>query len=120
MAAGEEIRNKQVIFRDYIISGFPKESDMYISTSATIKLKLPEDSTGLLILKNLYLACDPYLRIRMQKIENPIVFSSFTPGSVSTDVSSLSDLTVVIQLVESKRKHMISINYILKLASMHN
>ncbi|PON50581.1 Alcohol dehydrogenase superfamily, zinc-type [Trema orientale] len=78
--AGEEIRNTQVIFRDYV-SGFPKESDMYISTSATIKLKLPEGSTGSLVLKNLYLACDPYLRIRMQRIENPIVFTSFTPGS---------------------------------------
>ncbi|KAE8022724.1 hypothetical protein FH972_008504 [Carpinus fangiana] len=77
--SGEEaVRNKQVIFRDYV-SGFPKESDMEVTTT-TVKLKLPEGSNGILV-KNLYLSCDPYMRIRMKRIEGPNVFSSFAPAS---------------------------------------
>ncbi|PQQ08207.1 2-alkenal reductase (NADP(+)-dependent)-like [Prunus yedoensis var. nudiflora] len=79
MASGvEEVRNKQVILKDYV-SGNPKESDMYVTTSS-IKLKVPQGSKALL-LKNLYLSCDPYLRIRMDRIQGSNVFTSFTPGS---------------------------------------
>ena len=85
--SGEEAaRNKQVIFRDYV-SGFPKESDMEVTTT-TVKLKLPEGSNGILV-KNLYLSCDPYMRIRMKRIEGPNVFSSFAPASVSMHYSLL-------------------------------
>uniref|UniRef100_A0A7N2MUE8 Oxidoreductase N-terminal domain-containing protein n=1 Tax=Quercus lobata TaxID=97700 RepID=A0A7N2MUE8_QUELO len=65
MASGggvEEVSNKQVILKDYV-SGFPKESDMYLNTSGTIKLKVPEGSNAILV-KNLYLSCDPYMRPR--------------------------------------------------------
>ncbi|CAB4283975.1 unnamed protein product [Prunus armeniaca] len=79
MASGvEEVRNKQVILKDYV-SGNPKESDMYVTTSS-IKLKVPQGSKAVL-LKNLYLSCDPYLRIRMGRIQGSNVFTSFTPGS---------------------------------------
>ena len=37
---GEEVRNKQVLARDYI-DGNPKETDMYFNTSS-ISLKVPE------------------------------------------------------------------------------
>jgi NADPH-dependent curcumin reductase CurA len=76
----QQVRNKQVILRDYV-SGFPKESDMIIVDS-TITLKLPEGSNDVL-LKNLYLSCDPYMRNLMNKpqgIPNPL---SYTPQSVS-------------------------------------
>ncbi|OIW15365.1 hypothetical protein TanjilG_26738 [Lupinus angustifolius] len=53
-----EVRNKQVVLRNYV-SGFPKESDMYLVESK-ITLKLPEGSNDVL-LKNLYLSCDPYM-----------------------------------------------------------
>ena len=79
---GEEVSNKQVIFKDYF-TGFPKESDMYLTTS-TIKLKVPEGSNGVL-LKNLYLSCDPVMRILMQRVV-PKGFSNYTPGSVSFSV----------------------------------
>ncbi|KAK4566269.1 hypothetical protein RGQ29_002494 [Quercus rubra] len=69
-----EVSNKQVIFKDYV-SGFPKESDMYLKTNGTIKLKVPEGSNGLLV-KNLYLSCDPYMRNRMKKSTDSLV-----PGS---------------------------------------
>ncbi|XP_059655570.1 2-alkenal reductase (NADP(+)-dependent)-like [Cornus florida] len=82
MGEGEEVRNKQVLFKGYI-SGFPKESDMCISTDNSICLKVPEGSNGVLV-KNLYLSCDPYMRLLMQKIEGPSIFTSLTPGSVIT------------------------------------
>ncbi|KAI3997391.1 hypothetical protein MKX01_017761 [Papaver californicum] len=61
MANGDDVvSNKQIIFRDYI-SGFPKETDMILSTMGTIRLKVPEGSNSIM-LKNLYLSCDPYMR----------------------------------------------------------
>ncbi|XP_021774767.1 2-alkenal reductase (NADP(+)-dependent)-like [Chenopodium quinoa] len=76
--AGQEVSNKQVILKDYVV-GFPKESDMEFKTSK-INLKLPEDSNGIL-LKNLYLSCDPYMRSRMTKHDRPTYVESFVPGS---------------------------------------
>ncbi|CAK9144052.1 unnamed protein product, partial [Ilex paraguariensis] len=73
---GEEVSNKQIILKDYVI-GFPKESDMILKTS-TIKLKVSEGSNAVL-LKNLYLSCDPYMRSRMRKMEGSYV-ESFYPG----------------------------------------
>ncbi|KAI3940701.1 hypothetical protein MKW98_030020 [Papaver atlanticum] len=76
MGNGDEIiSNKRIIFRDYI-SGFPKESDM-IPTTDTIRLKVPEGSNSVL-LKNLYLSCDPYMRGRMTNVDSYI--APFTPG----------------------------------------
>nr|XP_043610923.1 2-alkenal reductase (NADP(+)-dependent)-like [Erigeron canadensis] len=72
-----EVCNKQILFKDYV-NGFPKESDMILSTSAKIHLKLPEGSKGVLV-KNLYLSCDPYLRSHMTKTEGG-QFESYTPG----------------------------------------
>ncbi|OAY37885.1 2-alkenal reductase (NADP(+)-dependent) [Manihot esculenta] len=80
-SSGEEVSNKQLIFRDYV-TGFPQESDMYVTTG-TVKLKVSEDSNGVL-LKNLYLSCDPYMRILMKKQEGVGGFSSYTPGSPLT------------------------------------
>ena len=79
MADGQAVINKQVIFRDFV-SGFPKESDMYVTTS-TFSLKVPEDSDAILV-KNLYLSCDPYMRTRMRNIHGRYV-EPFKPGSVS-------------------------------------
>ncbi|GJW34167.1 NADP(+)-dependent 2-alkenal reductase-like protein [Tanacetum coccineum] len=76
------INNKQVILKDYVV-GFPKESDMILKTSETINLKLPEGSNGVLLVKNLYLSCDPYMRGRMTKTVGSYV-DSFTPGSPLT------------------------------------
>ncbi|KAM7460855.1 hypothetical protein LguiA_028976 [Lonicera macranthoides] len=75
-----EVSNKQVVLKDYV-SGFPKESDMIAKTS-TISLKVPEGSKAVLV-KNLYLSCDPYMRSRMKNIQGSYV-ESFTPGSPIT------------------------------------
>ncbi|GMY32920.1 2-alkenal reductase (NADP(+)-dependent)-like [Fagus crenata] len=74
----EEVRNKQVILKDYV-SGFPKESDMYVTNNTTIKLKVPEGSNGVVV-KNLYLSCDPYMRNRMKKAVSGSYIDSFKPG----------------------------------------
>ncbi|XP_043712482.1 2-alkenal reductase (NADP(+)-dependent)-like [Telopea speciosissima] len=83
MEKGEEVSNKQIIFKDYI-TGFPKETDMVLSTG-TIKLKVPEGSNAILV-KNLYLSCDPYMRSCMAKLDKPNYVPSFTPGSPLTGV----------------------------------
>ena len=86
MASGggvDEVSNKQVILKDYV-SGFPKESDMYLNTSGTIKLKVPEGSNAILV-KNMYLSCDPYMRPRMRQPipGNESYVEPLKPGSVS-------------------------------------
>ena len=73
----KEVSNKQVIFKDYV-AGFYKESDMYVSNNSTLKLKVPVGSSGIVV-KNLYLSCDPYILNRMR--------ISMKPGSVSQRVS---------------------------------
>ncbi|KAM1089636.1 hypothetical protein ACFX1X_017645 [Malus domestica] len=93
MAASTEgvISNKQVILKDYV-TGFPKESDMQLTT-VTTKLKLPEGSKGVLV-KNLYLSCDPYLRGRMTKREPGTSYiDSFNAGSVSHCIYYLISLS---------------------------
>ncbi|KAK6130594.1 hypothetical protein DH2020_035686 [Rehmannia glutinosa] len=77
----EEVSNKQIVLKDYV-KGYPKESDMVLKTSS-IKLKVPEDCHDAVLVKNLYLSCDPYMRNRMSKIEGSYV-DSFTPGSPIT------------------------------------
>ncbi|KAF8388641.1 hypothetical protein HHK36_027318 [Tetracentron sinense] len=78
MVNAEEVSNKQIILRDYV-SGFPKESDMDLKNSP-IRLKVPEGLKTVLV-KNLYLSCDPYMRTRMKKLDVPGYVPSFTPGS---------------------------------------
>ncbi|KAK9159400.1 hypothetical protein Syun_005741 [Stephania yunnanensis] len=79
MGNGDEVQNKQVIFRDYV-SGLPKESDLVVNTG-TIELKVPEGSKAVL-LKNLYLSCDPSMGVRMKKLpDSASYFPSFRPGS---------------------------------------
>ncbi|XAR64543.1 Allyl-alcohol dehydrogenase [Bertholletia excelsa] len=51
---------------------------MLLSTS-TIRLKVPKGSNGVLV-KNLYLSCDPYMRNRMKKLQGSYI-EPFTSGS---------------------------------------
>ncbi|MFS7906937.1 putative oxidoreductase [Helianthus anomalus] len=78
MSQMEQVHNKQIILKDYV-NGFPKESDMPLITSSTIRLNLPENSNAILV-KNLYLSCDPYMRGRMSESKGSYI-DSFTPGS---------------------------------------
>uniref|UniRef100_A0A0D6R9A8 Enoyl reductase (ER) domain-containing protein n=1 Tax=Araucaria cunninghamii TaxID=56994 RepID=A0A0D6R9A8_ARACU len=75
---GKEVENKQIIFKDYI-TGAPKESDMELK-STTIALEIREGSQDVLV-KNLYLSCDPYMRGRMRDYHDSYI-PPYTPGSV--------------------------------------
>ncbi|MCL7051065.1 hypothetical protein MKW94_010408, partial [Papaver nudicaule] len=79
MVSGNEVSNKQILFRDYI-SGSPKETDMILSTTGTIKLEVPEGSNSVL-LKNLYLSCDPYMRGRMTQSDSYV--PAFVPWNLA-------------------------------------
>ncbi|XP_052291952.1 NADP-dependent alkenal double bond reductase P2-like isoform X3 [Citrus sinensis] len=48
-------------------------------TSGSIKLKVAEGSKDTVLLKNLYLSCDPYMQKRMSKLDTSL-FYSFCPG----------------------------------------
>ncbi|XP_054817418.1 2-alkenal reductase (NADP(+)-dependent)-like isoform X2 [Prosopis cineraria] len=93
---GGQVRNKQVLLKDFV-TGFPKESDMLFTTSS-VNMKLPEDSNGVLV-KNLYLSCDPYMRIRMSKLLRPSYIDSFQPGSKGETVFVSAASGAVGQLV---------------------
>ncbi|KDP35121.1 hypothetical protein JCGZ_10655 [Jatropha curcas] len=77
---GEVVSNKQVILKNYV-PGFLQESDFYIRTDS-VKLKVPSGTNGVLV-KNLYLSCDPYMRIRMRNLHDSY-FPPFKLGSPIT------------------------------------
>lgn len=78
--ACNEVNNKQVIFKDYI-TGMPKVSDMLLK-STKLPLQLKDGSQDVLV-KNLYLSCDPYMRGRMRNVTSYFT-APLTPGSVIT------------------------------------
>ncbi|KAJ0788863.1 putative oxidoreductase [Helianthus annuus] len=71
--------NKQILLKSYI-NGSPSESDMELKLGNHIKLEAPTGSNGVLV-KNLYLSCDPYMRGRMQNFQASYV-PPFSPNSV--------------------------------------
>ncbi|GJM87718.1 hypothetical protein PR202_ga03701 [Eleusine coracana subsp. coracana] len=81
-AAGDghdEVQNRQVILKRYV-TGMTSEDDMEVVTG-TARLAVPPCSTGM-VLKNLYVSCDPYMRSRMSKHEDPSYVAGFVPGEV--------------------------------------
>ncbi|XP_027120739.1 2-alkenal reductase (NADP(+)-dependent)-like [Coffea arabica] len=78
----EVVKNKQVMLKVYV-TGLPEESDFNIRLHTTISLKVPESSNNGVLVKNLYLSCDPFMRLLMQKPESSLqdVISGYSPGS---------------------------------------
>ncbi|XP_042508459.1 2-alkenal reductase (NADP(+)-dependent) [Macadamia integrifolia] len=72
-----EVRNKQIIFNNFI-TGVPKETDMGLK-EGKIKLEVPQGS-GAVLVKNLYLSCDPFMRGRMREYYDSYI-PPFVPGS---------------------------------------
>lgn len=81
-----EVVNQQIILKNYI-TGLPKESDLeFISSMLTLNLEeLKKSKAGgqeeVVVVKNLYLSCDPYMRGRMRDYHKSYI-PPFTPGSV--------------------------------------
>lgn len=52
--------------------------------NSSIQLKLPQDSNVILV-KNLYLSCDPYMRLRMlMNQDSSTIIACYIPGSVNS------------------------------------
>ncbi|KAG0451504.1 hypothetical protein HPP92_026197 [Vanilla planifolia] len=70
--------NKKVVLRSYA-DGLPKVSDFEFVEAC--RQAVPEGSTAVVV-KNLYLSCDPYLRNLMSKKEEPFDVPEFNIGEV--------------------------------------
>ncbi|KAK1390886.1 hypothetical protein POM88_019065 [Heracleum sosnowskyi] len=68
---------KQTVLKEYA-SGYPKESDMVTQVSR-MSLNMPHWSNGIVV-KNLYLSCDPFILSRMTKSEGGDIIDSLTTG----------------------------------------
>jgi len=64
---GQLVRNKQVRLKHYVLAAL-KETDLEVVSSDFI-LELKEDNEDDVLVKNLYLSCDPYMRIRMSGLD---------------------------------------------------
>jgi NADPH-dependent curcumin reductase CurA len=73
------VQNKKVVLRRHV-TGFPTEDDLEITVDTT-KLRVPAGLTAVLI-KNLYLSCDPWMRFRMSKPEDGGLPPEFVIGEV--------------------------------------
>ncbi|KAJ3675365.1 hypothetical protein LUZ60_004407 [Juncus effusus] len=86
----------KVILKNYV-NGKASESHMEVVKEETTAVgsKLREGSTDEILLKNLYLSCDPFMRGRMSKHDEPSYISDYIPGQVITGfgVSKVVDST---------------------------
>ena len=74
--------NKKVLLKKYV-NGFVQESDMEVVTNETILLELPQGSNDIVLVKNLYLSCDPFMRALMSQMNESHYIEAFVPGTVS-------------------------------------
>lgn len=72
------VRNRQVILKNYS-SAVLKETDMEVVPGETL-LQLERGSNDVLV-KNLYLSADPYMRHRINGVKGSYI-PPFTPGQV--------------------------------------
>lgn len=74
----KEVQNKQILLKNYI-TGLPTESDFeFTSSKLTLDLEeLKKSKAGeegvVVVVKNLYLSCDPYMRGRMRDYHNSYI-----------------------------------------------
>jgi NADPH-dependent curcumin reductase CurA len=78
-AAATEVSNKGVTLKRHVM-GFPTEDDMELVT-VTVRLAVPPGSASVMV-KNLYVACDPYMRNRMSEHNDAAYIEQFVPGEV--------------------------------------
>ncbi|PNT65295.1 2-alkenal reductase (NADP(+)-dependent) [Brachypodium distachyon] len=78
MAAAAEVSNRRVTLKRHV-TGFPTEADMEVVVAPAVAV--PPGSRSVM-LKNLYLSCDPYMRSRMSRHLEPSYVPDFVPGEV--------------------------------------
>ncbi|KAL0396776.1 UNVERIFIED_CONTAM: 2-alkenal reductase (NADP(+)-dependent) [Sesamum calycinum] len=75
-----ELPNKQIILKNYV-QGCPKESDLELKMGVA-STEIPEGSRGVFV-KNIYLACDPYMcHLMRPQRKSLFILSSIVPGTV--------------------------------------
>nr|CAB3479083.1 unnamed protein product [Digitaria exilis] len=74
-------RNRKVVLRGYIDRA-PREDDMELVDGGDVALRVPGDAGGghAVLVRNLYLSCDPYMRGRMRDFQGSYI-PPFKPGS---------------------------------------
>ena len=84
--AGTGSSEKEVLRRH--VTGFPTQEDMEIMVD-TVALRVPAGQTAVLV-KNLYLSCDPWMRGRMSKHDDgaTVPASDFVIGEVRVEICS--------------------------------
>jgi 2-alkenal reductase len=75
-----EVGNRKVVLKRFI-TGIPEETDMEVKEGEKIILQVPEEAKVAVLVKNLYLSCDPYMRGRMREFYESYI-PPFQPGSV--------------------------------------
>ena len=81
--AGTEVENTSVTLKHYVTTS-PAVSDMEIKSSRiTLSLHDQEAQQQDVLVENLFLSPDPYMRSRMLDLKDSY-FSSFIPGQVRT------------------------------------
>ncbi|KAK4420441.1 2-alkenal reductase (NADP(+)-dependent) [Sesamum alatum] len=80
--SSQMLPNKQIVLKNHI-QGCPKESDFELKTTSVSTEISDGCSDNAVLLKNLYLACDPYLCHLMRADRHSLLTSSsLVPGSV--------------------------------------
>ncbi|KAK3166201.1 hypothetical protein QOZ80_1AG0042700 [Eleusine coracana subsp. coracana] len=77
--AAAAARNRKVVLRGYIDRA-PRVDDMELVDGGDVALRVPEDAGPAMLVKNLYLSCDPYMRGRMRDFHGSYI-PPFKPGS---------------------------------------
>ncbi|CAL4977180.1 unnamed protein product [Urochloa decumbens] len=76
--------NRRVILKDYV-EGYPSEEHMELLPATEVFLRLTsDDPPGSVLVRNLYLSCDPYMRPKMSRPLRASYTAAFVPGSVIT------------------------------------
>ncbi|VAH57226.1 unnamed protein product [Triticum turgidum subsp. durum] len=74
-----ELKSRRVILKDYV-EGYPTEAHMELLPAAPVD----EAEEGSVLVKNLYLSCDPYMRPKMSRPLHQSYTAAFVPGAAIT------------------------------------
>ncbi|XP_073366079.1 2-alkenal reductase (NADP(+)-dependent)-like [Aegilops tauschii subsp. strangulata] len=81
-AAMAELKSRRVILKDYV-EGYPTEEHMELLPAAAVDEAAAAEE-GSVLVKNLYLSCDPYMRPKMSRPLHQSYTAAFVPGAAIT------------------------------------
>ncbi|EES02675.1 hypothetical protein BDA96_03G114700 [Sorghum bicolor] len=76
--------NRRVILKEYV-EGYPREEHMELLPGSSVPLRLTgTEPAGSVLVRNLYLSCDPYMRPKMSRPLRESYTAAFVPGDAIT------------------------------------